>query len=236
MISTLLRWGGNLLDLFFPRVCTVCHTPLVEGEDLMCLGCLMELPRVEFDDYRDNELADRLASLRAPIEKAASLYYHMSGTPHVRLIHDAKYNRRPIVGRKLARIHAGQLATAGFFDDIDVLMPVPLHFTKLWMRGYNQSHEIARGLSDVIGLPIGDNLTASRPHSTQTRKNASQRRTNSIGTFRVTNPEQLDSLHILVVDDVITTGSTILSALETIHTTVPTARLSVYSLAISKLR
>ena len=59
MTSTLLRWGGNLLDLFFPRVCTVCHTPLVEGEDLMCLGCLMELPRVEFDDYRDNELADR---------------------------------------------------------------------------------------------------------------------------------------------------------------------------------
>ena len=77
MTSTLLRWGGNLLDLFFPRVCTVCHTPLVEGEDLMCLGCLMELPRVEFDDYRDNELADRLASLRAPIEKAGSLYYHM---------------------------------------------------------------------------------------------------------------------------------------------------------------
>lgn len=236
MTSTLLRWGGNLLDLFFPRVCTVCHTPLVEGEDLMCLGCLMELPRVEFDDYRDNELADRLASLRAPIEKATSLYYHMSGTPHVSLIHDAKYNRRPIVGRKLARMHAGQLATAGFFNDIDILMPVPLHFTKLWMRGYNQSHEIARGLSDVTGLPIGDNLTASRPHSTQTRKNASQRRANSIGTFRVTNPEQLDSLHILVVDDVITTGSTILSALETIHTSAPTVRLSVYSLALSKLR
>jgi len=236
MTSSLLRWGGNLLDLFFPRVCTVCHTPLVEGEDLMCLGCLMELPRVEFDDYRDNELADRLASLRAPIEKAASLYYHMSGAPHVSLIHDAKYNRRPIVGRKLARMHAGQLATAGFFDDIDVLMPVPLHFTKLWMRGYNQSNEIARGLSDVTGLPIGDNLTASRPHSTQTRKNASQRSTNSIGTFRVTNPEQLDSLHILVVDDVITTGSNKLSALETIHTSAPTVRLSVYSLALSKLR
>ncbi|MDE5692714.1 MAG: ComF family protein, partial [Duncaniella sp.] len=130
----------------------------------------------------------------------------------------------------------GQLVTAGFFDDIDVLIPVPLHFTKLWMRGYNQSHEIARGLSDVTGLPIGDNLIASRPHSTQTRKNASQRRANSIGTFRVTSPEELDSLHILVVDDVITTGSTILSALETIHSSIPSARLSVYSLALSKLR
>ena len=170
MTSTLLRWGGNLLDLFFPRVCTVCHTPLVEGEDLMCLGCLMELPRVEFDDYRDNELADRLASLRAPIEKAASLYYHMSGTPHVRLIHDAKIQPSPDY-RAQTRTHACRTAChSRIFDDIDVLMPVPLHFTKLWMRGYNQSHEIARGLSDVTGLPIGDNLTASRPHSTQTRK------------------------------------------------------------------
>ena len=183
MTSTLLRWSSNLLDLFFPRVCTVCHTPLVEGEDLMCLGCMMELPRVDFDDYHDNELSDRLASLRAPIEKAASLYYHMSGAPHVSLIHDAKYNRRPIVGRKLARMHAGQLATAGFFDDIDVLMPVPLHFTKLWMRGYNQSHEIARGLSDVTGLPIGDNLTASRPTAPRPRKTATSVAPNAYGPF-----------------------------------------------------
>lgn len=226
----------NLVDLFFPQVCTVCHTPLVEGEDVMCLGCLMELPRIGFKDFHDNELTDRLTSLHAPIESAASLYHYISDTPYVQLIHDAKYNRRPSVGRKLARMHARELAASGFFDTIDLLLPIPLHFTKMWRRGYNQSYEIARGLSDVTGLPIGDNLIATRPHSTQTRKNASQRRTNSIGTFRVEHPEELDTLHVLVVDDVITTGSTILAGLEAIHAASPTTRLSAYSLALSKLK
>jgi len=152
------------------------------------------------------------------------------------LIHDTKYNRRPIVGRKLARIHARELVKSGFFDDIDLLIPIPLHFTKLWRRGYNQSYEIARGLSDVTGLPIGDNLIATRPHPTQTHKNASQRRANSIGTFRVKHPDELESLHILVVDDVITTGSTILAGLETLHTASPTTRLSAYSLALTKFK
>lgn len=225
-----------LVDLFFPRVCTVCHTPLVEGEDVMCLGCRIGLPKVTFKDFSHNELLDRLASLRAPLERGASLYHYVSGTPYVQLIHDTKYNRRPCVGRKLAHAHASELLNAGFFDGIDLLMPIPLHFTRQWIRGYNQSYEIARGLSEATGIPIGDNLIASHPHSTQTRKNASQRRANSIGSFRVVHPDQLDSLHILIVDDVITTGSTILAGLETLHAAVPSARLSVYSLALTKFK
>ena len=202
----------------------------------MCLGCLIDMPRVGFKDLHHNELTDRLASLRAPIESAVSLYHYITDTPYVRLIYDAKYNRRPIVGRKLAAMHAAEILDSGFFDDIDLIIPVPLHFTKLWRRGYNQSYEIARGLSDVTGIAIGDNLTASRPHSTQTRKNAAQRRANSIGTFRVARPEELDSLHVLVVDDVITTGSTMVAALEALHAAAPSARLSVYSLALTKLK
>ncbi len=236
MLSALKRWGGNLLDVVFPRVCTVCHTPLVQGEDVMCLKCLLNLPRTNLHTKQPNELTDRLMSLRAPIERATSLYHYMSGTPYVSLIHDAKYNRRPIVATKLAAMHAREIVDSGFFDSIDLIIPIPIHFTKEWRRGYNQSYEIARGLSEVTGIPIGDNLTARRPHSTQTRKTASERRANSVGTFGVIRPEELKSIHILVVDDVITTGSTILAGLEAIHAASPTTRLSVYSLAMTKMR
>lgn len=236
MLSALRRWSHNLTDVLFPRVCTVCHTTLVEGEDIMCLKCMLGLPRVGFSDYRENELTRRLASLHAPIERATSLYYHIPDTEYVSLIHDAKYNRRPVIGRKLARTHAREMEHTGFFDDIDLIIPIPLHFTKEWMRGYNQSREIALGLRDVTGIPVGNNLIATRPHSTQTRKRASERRANSIGSFRAVDTDDLTSRHVLVVDDVITTGSTILAGLEAIHAASPDTRLSAYSLALAKLR
>lgn len=236
LVDTVKRWGGNLLDVVFPRVCTVCHTPLVEGEDVMCLKCLLDLPRTNLHTRQPNELTYRLMSLHAPIERAASLYHYMSGTPYVSLIHDTKYNRRPIVGTKLAAMHAREILDSGFFDGIDLMIPIPLHFTKEWRRGYNQSYEIAAGLSEVTGIPIGDHLKARHPHSTQTRKSASERRANSAGSFRVVRPEELDSMHVLVVDDVITTGSTILAGLEALHAASPSTRLSVYSLAMTKMR
>lgn len=236
MLTGLRRWAGNLIDVFFPRVCTVCHTTLVQGEEIMCLKCLLGLPRVGFTDHNENELTRRLTSLRAPIDRATSFYYHIPETDYVSLIHDAKYNRRPVVARRLAQMHARELMPTGFFDGIDLIIPIPLHFTKEWRRGYNQSHEIALGLSEVSGIPIGDNLIATRPHSTQTRKKAIVRRVNSIGTFRAQHADELAGLHVLVVDDVITTGSTILSGLEALHTASPATRLSAYSLALAKLR
>lgn len=236
MLTGLRRWAGSLIDVLFPRVCTVCHTTLVEGEEIMCLKCLLDLPRIGFANHNENELTRRLTSLRAPIDRATSFYYHIPETDYVSLIHDAKYNRRPVVARRLAQMHARELMPTGFFDGIDLIIPIPLHFTKEWRRGYNQSHEIALGLSEVSGIPIGDNLIATRPHSTQTRKKAIERRVNSIGTFRTQHADELAGLHVLVVDDVITTGSTILSGLEALHTASPATRLSAYSLALAKLR
>lgn len=225
----------SIVDVIIPRVCTVCHTSLVEGEDVMCLDCLLHLPRTDLHTKYPNELTDRLFSLKAPIERGTALYHYVSGTPYVKLIHDTKYNRRPCIGRKLAEMHAREIKDAGFFEGIDVIIPIPLHFTKLWRRGYNQSEEIARGISNVTGIPVGDNLIAVKRHSTQTHKNATERRLNSIGSFKVIHPEELDELHALIVDDVITTGSTILAGLEALHSASPTTRLSVYSLGLSKL-
>ena len=111
--------------------------------------------------------------------------------------------------------------------------PIPLHFIKHLRRTYNQSEEIARGISDVTGLPIIDNLKAARYHATQTRKSAAERKINASGSFKVTRKEEIEGLHILIVDDVITTGATMLDAMETLKTAVPTVTLSVFSLALT---
>ncbi|MDE6378509.1 MAG: ComF family protein [Duncaniella sp.] len=235
MLSPLCAWGKDLIDVIVPERCTVCGAALIDGEEIMCLHCLIGLPRPVFKDYTDNEMLDRLASLRAPVERGAALFNYQHESPYVSLIHDTKYRGRPRVGRTLARNHARELAARGFFDDIDLLLPLPLHPLREFSRGYNQSYEIARGLSEVTGLPIGDNLKALGWHGSQTRLNARERRLNSGHRFGVRDADSLQGLHILVVDDVITTGSTLHSALETLHTAAPTARLSVYPLAITTL-
>ena len=187
------------------------------------------------NNYTDNLILDRLVSLKAPLEKATSLFYYQHENPYTRIIHDTKYNGRPLIGHTLARSHATELASEGFFDGIDLIIPVPLHPLKEFMRGYNQSMEIARGLSEASGIPIGDHLITHGWHGTQTRLNARQRRLNSLDRYRAVHPDELHGKHVLLVDDVITTGSTILSALEAIHDASPDTRLSVYSLALTKM-
>lgn len=224
-----------LLDTILPRRCTVCDSTLIAGEDVMCLDCLMKLPATRITDYCDNVIHERLVSLRPPLAKAAACFYYRHESQYVRLIHDTKYNGRPRVGRTLARMHARELAADGFFEGIDMLMPVPLHPLKEFMRGYNQSREIALGLSEVSGLPVADNLRADGWHGSQTRLNARLRRLNARGRFKVVDAGELEGMHLLVVDDVITTGSTVLAALEALHRASPGSQLSVYSLTLTQL-
>lgn len=236
MYDDICRWTRSFIDVIFPRVCTVCHTTLVDGEDIMCLDCLADFPRIDFKgNYADNDMTVRLTSLHAPVSRGAALFHYVSQSRYVRLIHDTKYNRRPKVGRILAERHAAELKDAGFFNGIDLLLPVPIHFTKRLVRGYNQSYEIATGIQRVTGTPIGDNLFARRPHSTQTLKSAQQRRENPVGIFGVRDANELEGRHVLVIDDVVTTGSTMLSVLEEIHKVSPSTEMSVYSLALTNL-
>ncbi|MDE6369912.1 MAG: hypothetical protein K2K92_00300, partial [Duncaniella sp.] len=230
------RWTRSLIDVVFPRVCTVCHTTLIDGEDIMCLGCLADFPRIDFKgNYTDNDMTVRLTSLHAPVTRAAALFHYVAQSRYVRLIHDSKYNRRPLVGKMLAERHSAELKAAGFFSGIDLLLPVPIHFTKRLVRGYNQSYEIATGIQRATGIPIGDNLFARRPHSTQTLKSAQQRRENPVGIFGVHDINELEGRHVLVIDDVVTTGSTMLSVLEEIHKASPSTQMSVYSLALTHM-
>lgn len=232
-MNRLAELGSLVADILFPRVCAVCGRPLVSGEDVMCLGCLVDLPRTNQHLRQPNDIHTRLISLHAPLERCASLFHYHRENPYSRLIKGAKYRGRPSIGRKLARMFATELKPTGFFDGIDLIIPVPIHLFRFLSRGYNQTHYIARGISDVTGIEVCDNLRASRPHSAQARKGAEARRVNAAGTFSVLRPRNLAGHHILVVDDVITTGSTMVSALDTIKKAEPSARLSVLSLALT---
>lgn len=232
-MNRLAELGSLVADILFPRVCAVCGRPLVSGEDVMCLGCLVDLPRTNQHLRQPNDIHTRLISLHAPLERCASLFHYHRENPYSRLIKGAKYRGRPSIGRKLARMFATELKPTGFFDGIDLIIPIPIHLFRFLSRGYNQTHYIARGISDVTGIEVGDNLRASRPHSAQARKGADARRANAADTFSVIRPRELAGHHILVVDDVITTGSTMVSALDTIKNAEPSARLSVLSLTLT---
>ncbi len=225
---------GAALRAVFPDCCEVCGQPLADGESLLCVTCDMMMPRADYHRHSFSDIHQRLASPRLPIEKTAVYFHYFRDNEYAELIKRAKYNNRPEINRLLGERFARELAVAGFFDDIDLLMPMPLYRMKLWRRGYNQADEICRGISMITGIPIADNLHTRR-HSTQTRKSSLQRLSNVKGLAYVVHPEEIEGKHILVVDDVITTGSTMLDALTALHVSVPGVRLSVLSLAAAKL-
>lgn len=198
-----------LADWLVPRLCPVCRRPLDTYGHPVCGQCLLSIPRPGV--VRDPALAplNLLANLAyKPCMAAAWMRYDNPET-YARAIRLAKYYDRPALARDLGRLFASEIkATVPETADIDVLLPVPMHWTKRMVRGYNQAQEIARGIGEVLDIPVGDNLVALKPHSTQTRRSGRERRENVRGIYGVVHPEELDGLHTAIVDDIITTGAT----------------------------
>ncbi len=228
-------WGTDLLSMLYPDCCEVCGTRLVRGEEVICTKCDMDMPRCGIHNNSFNTIHQRLAG-HTPIERAAGYFYYYRDTPFTRPILAAKYNGRPKIGRILTERFAREIMADGFFNGIDIIIPVPIHRTKRLQRGYNQTEYIAQGISDATGIAIGNNLVAVKAHSTQTRMNAFERWKNSLNTYSVRNPQELDGKHVLIVDDVITTGSTMLACCDSIAGIARPAAISVLSLGVTNLQ
>lgn len=204
----------RLFDLIAPRTCAACGDRLAESERYVCTRCLLSLPRTHYSTAqacRDNEMA-RLFWGRVDIDRAAAWFFYRSGTTVSHMVHEMKYNHQPRLARHLGLLAAEEMAADGFFDGVDLLVPVPLTRRRERQRGYNQSREIARGISDVTGIPVADRAVIRTCfEESQTHKTPADRMANVEGVFELTDAEAVSGRHVMLVDDVATTGATLSS-------------------------
>ncbi len=221
----------GFISLFFPVSCEGCGRQLVTHEDTLCIGCQTQLPRARIHDEKDNRI-ERLFWGRADILSGTSfLKMPKKGVVH-HLIYELKYNNNEAVGTKLGKLLGHELKASERMKNFDVIMPVPLHPKKLAMRGYNQCDSIAEGLNQVLEVELSkDNLVRVKYNNSQTKRKRYERWENVEFIFDVKNPELLKGKHVLLVDDVITTGSTI-EACANALSKIEGLQLSIASLAM----
>lgn len=223
----------NLFQLLFPSYCAGCAQPLVHGESAICIACQYSLPKLHHLDYRDNKLEQKFWG-RAEVQTATA-FLKMTKKSRVRkMIHELKYHNNKSIGISLGRLFGRDLLLSKDMHQFDYILPVPLHPKKLFQRGYNQCDCIAEGLSHSMHIPIcHHNLVRIRYNKSQTKKTRYKRWENVDGIFAVNHPDELQGKSILLIDDIITTGSTIEACAHELNK-IKGLSLSVGALAMSE--
>lgn len=205
-----------LTELLFPRLCVVCGDKLIEQENWICLHCLHHIPRTNYHLEPVNPVA-QLFYGRVKIELATSFFRFSKGSDYQKLLHNLKYKGMKEIGAEIGIQFGIDLMQSPEFSLVDVICPVPLHPDKEKKRGYNQSWWIASGIAKQMQKELSDdNLIRNTATETQTRKNRFERWQNVEGIFELSNPEAFSGKHILLIDDVVTTGSTLEACAQTI--------------------
>lgn len=199
----------HLLHLVFPNLCLVCNENLMDDEESVCFLCLSKLPYTNFHLQRENDVEKRFWG-KIPVENATSLYHYKKATAGQLLLHALKYKGEKQLGVILGRQLGATILQSECYKDIDLIVPVPLHPKKYRKRGYNQSEAICTGISESLNVPVDfKNLVRLVENPTQTRKGVYERWENTQGIFGLTDASAFAGKHILLVDDVLTTGSTL---------------------------
>lgn len=226
-------WLYSFISLLFPRCCVVCGRSLAKGEECICAMCNINLPRTNYHLQKDNQV-EQLFWGKIPLERATSFFFYRKGSDFRQILHQLKYGGQKEIGAIMGRYMASELTVSGFFEEIDVIIPVPLHKRKQRIRGYNQSEWIARGISAVTGICIDTEVIVRRKHTdTQTRKSTFERWENVDGIFELHHAESLKGKHLLVVDDVLTTGATTVACASRLME-IEGVRISVLTLAVAE--
>lgn len=228
--ANFVQWGTDFAGLFVPRRCAGCDEVLMAFERSLCVLCLDDLPRTRFHDDPLNSVEQLF---RGKVELvAASAFLHFSSTGMVqRMLHGLKYRHDLQTGLMLGRLMAEDLKDSARFDTVDCYLPVPLHPRKEHMRGYNQSQVLVNGMRQCWDLPsLGKDLLRVVRTPSQTRRTRLDRWLNVKEAFHLPDPERLRGRHVLIVDDVVTTGATLEGCIKALQV-VPEVRISLYTAA-----
>ena len=199
----------DFLNLFYPEVCQVCDNILVKNENVICLNCLHELPVTNF--HLDNENpVKKVFYGRVNVEEATALLLFQKKGAVQKLIHNLKYRGHRSIGKYLGEWMGEELLHSQHFSEIDAVIPVPLHRRKLRSRGFNQVEDFGKEIAAALKVPYLDDVLQKRSYSnSQTIKGRLARWGNIEETFVLVHPEKIQNMHLLLVDDLITTGATL---------------------------
>lgn len=226
---------SRLLDMLSPRACAVCGRRLAISEEMLCANCAASLPRTDFDRCsEDNEMA-RLLWGMTHIERCAAFVFFEHGSDSARMVYDLKYHGFARYGVVMGRMMAMEYMASGFFDGIDVIIPVPLASRRLRQRGYNQSFMLSKGISQITGLPVVTDVLVRKTFAkSQTTEDRLGRMLNVENTFSLSSKAaSISGKHVLVVDDVVTTGATVCACTRELES-VQGVTVSVLSWGFSK--
>jgi ComF family protein len=222
----------HLSQLFYPKNCECCNNWLSQGEESLCLHCETELPRTNFL-FDDNNIAHQRFWGRVPIAHASSFVYFTKEGMMQHLMHRLKYRNRKELGRYLGRLLGRKLQESPALQEVNCIVPVPLHIIKQGKRGYNQAELIAQGIATTTPLPVYQKqLIRIKNTASQTKMTRLQRLENVQGVFAVHQPQVLEGKHILLVDDVLTTGATLEEAAQTLLK-IPGTKVSIATLGLA---
>lgn len=224
------QWFNDLAWLVYPEICAACERPLNAGEECICTWCRLHLPKTNYHLEKDNPVVKHFWG-KIPVHAATAAYHFTKGEKVQRLIHGLKYKGRKDIGVFIGDLFGSELKKSDLFSSAELIVPIPLHKKKLKKRGYNQSDYFAEGLSRAMKIPF-DSKVVKRTISTdsQTMKKRYERFENVNRVFEIANPRLVEGRHILLVDDVITTGSTLTACAETILE-VPRTKVSIATIA-----
>lgn len=232
-MKTLIGYCQDFFALLFPELCSACGQSLLKNESVMCISCIFNLPHTDFHNDPENKVAKQLWG-RFPFEQATSFLYFQKGGLVQRAMHQLKYNHNPQTGFKLGELYAHQLKRSENWIKPDLIVPVPLHPRKLKERGYNQSEHIAQGLGTVLNIEVDTNTLVRAVNTTsQTKKNRFARYENLDGAFTIKHPDKLQGKHVMLIDDIVTTGAT-LEACSIVLLKVAGLQISVATIAFAE--